>query len=92
MISKPKNISEKAQLLKGVGASSWFEISLENEKYRIKRYSEEGELECSRLFSVNSEEFNINKEYIFTYISNCKQCKIIQNKKIFIFNTNDYAY
>ena len=42
MISKPKNISEKAQLLKGVGASSWFEISLENEEYRIKRYSEEG--------------------------------------------------
>lgn len=91
-MEKPKNISCKAQLLTGVGASSWFEIDKEESLYRIRRYSEEGDLECSRLFSVNSKEFNINKEYLFTYISNCKQCKIIQNNKIFTFNTNDYEY
>ncbi|MAR40140.1 MAG: hypothetical protein CMD22_05710 [Flavobacteriales bacterium] len=91
-MEKPKNISVNAQLLTGVGASSWFEIGKEESLYRIKRYSEEGDLECSRLFSVNSEEFNINKDYQFTYISNCKQCKIIQNNKIFIFKTNDYEY
>ena len=54
-MSKPKNISKKAQLLKGVGANAWFEISLENEKYRIKRYSEEGELDCSRLFTASPQ-------------------------------------
>ena len=49
-MEKPKNISVNAQLLTGAGASSWFEIVKEESLYRIKRYSEEGELECSRLF------------------------------------------
>jgi len=89
---RPKNISEKAQLLEGVGASSWFEISEENTAYRIKRYSEEGELECSRIFEAEPNTFDINASYQFTYISNCKQCKIIQNNKTFTFNTNDYEY
>tara|TARA_B100000683_G_scaffold89236_1_gene88018 strand:+ start:2881 stop:3156 length:276 start_codon:yes stop_codon:yes gene_type:complete len=91
-MNKPKNISKNAQLLTGIGASSWFEISKEGDKFRIKRYSEEGELECSRIFSTNSNEFDINKKYEFTYISNCKQCKIIQDNKTFTFNTKDYEY
>ena len=91
-MNKPKNISENAQLLTGIGASSWFEISEEGDNFRIKRYSEEVELECSRIFSTNSNEFDINKKYEFTYISNCKQCKIIQDNKIFNFNTKDYEY
>jgi len=91
-MNKPKNISKNAQLLTGIGASSWFEISKEGENFRIKRYSEEGELECSRIFSTNSNEFDINKKYEFTYISNCKQCKIIQDNKTFTFNTKDYEY
>ena len=91
-MSRPKNISNNAQLLSGTGASSWFELSVENLKYRIKRYSEGGELECSRIFEPDSEIFDINKDYQFTYISNCKQCKIIQNNTIFTFNTKDYEY
>lgn len=91
-MNKPKNISKNAQLLTGIGASSWFEISKEGDNFRIKRYSEEGELECSRIFSTNSNEFDINKKYEFTYISNCKQCKIIQDNKTFTFNTKDYEY
>tara|TARA_B100000683_G_scaffold188757_1_gene181968 strand:- start:547 stop:822 length:276 start_codon:yes stop_codon:yes gene_type:complete len=91
-MKKPKNISENAQLLKGIGASSWFEIIEEGDDFRIKRYSEEGVLECSRIFSTNSNNFDINKKYEFTYISNCKQCKIIQDNKTFTFNTKDYEY
>ena len=91
-MNRPKNISDRAQLLIGIGASSWFEIIEENLKYRIKRYSENGELECSRIFESDSENFDINKDYQFTYISNCKQCKIIQNNTIFTFNTKDYEY
>ena len=91
-MKKPKNISENAQLLKGIGASSWFEIREEGNDFRIKRYSEEGVLECSRIFSTNSNNFDINKKYEFTYISNCKQCKIIQDNKTFTFNTKDYEY
>ena len=91
-MKKPKNISENAQLLKGIGASSWFEIREEGDDFRIKRYSEEGVLECSRIFSTNSNNFDINKKFEFTYISNCKQCKIIQDNKTFTFNTKDYEY
>lgn len=91
-MKKPKNISENAQLLKGIGASSWFEIREEGNDFRIKRYSEEGVLECSRIFSTNSNNFDINKKFEFTYISNCKQCKIIQDNKTFTFNTKDYEY
>lgn len=91
-MKKPKNISDNAQLLKGIGASSWFEIRKEGDDFRIKRYSEEGILECSRIFSTNSNKFDINKKYEFTYISNCKQCKIIQDNITFTFNTKDYEY
>ena len=92
MMSKPKNIEENSQLLKGIGASSWFHISEEGRKYRIKRYSEKGELECSRIFSVNDSNFDINTPFEFTYISHCKECTILQNNKVFIFKTKDYEY
>ena len=90
-MNKPKNISTKYNYLE-VWAGSWFEINKEGENFRIKRYSEEGVLECSRVFSTKSNNFDINKKYEFTYISNCKQCKIIQDNKTFTFNTNDYEY
>ena len=44
MIIPPKNISKKAQLIKGISASSWFVINQEEELYRIERFSLEGEL------------------------------------------------
>jgi hypothetical protein len=91
-MNKPKNIEETAQLLTGIGASSWFHISKEEENYRIKRYSEEGKEECSRIFTVNDSTFNINKPFKFTYISHCKECTILQNNKTYIFKTEDYEY
>ena len=86
----PKNISEKAQLIEGIGASSWFTIAVEKSLYRIERFSQEGELECSRLFKAEPNTFDINLEYKFTYLSHCKQCTIIQNKLTFKFYTNGY--
>jgi len=91
-MNKPKNIEETAQLLTGIGASSWFHISKEEENYRIKRYSEEGKEECSRIFTVNDSTFNINKPFKFTYISHCKECTVLQNNKTYIFKTEDYEY
>ena len=38
----PKTISQKAQLIKGIGASSWFVITKEKNRYRIKRFSLKG--------------------------------------------------
>ena len=89
---KPKNIPENAQLISGIGASCWFDIITEDDQYRINRYDEDGTLDCSRIFNVDSIDFDLNKPYKFTYISNCKQCKIIQNNKIFTFNTEDHEY
>ena len=91
-MNKPKNIEETAQLLIGIGASSWFHISKEKENYRIKRYSKEGKEECSRIFAVNDSAFNINKPFKFTYISHCKECTILQNNKTYNFKTDDYGY
>ena len=86
MKDRPKNISVSAQLLKGIGASSWFDITEEKQGYRIIRYSENGEVECDSLFIISGEEnFDINKRFEFTYISHCKECTIIQNNKKIVF-------
>ena len=89
-MQKTKNISDKAQLIKGIGASSWFTITKGNKLFRIERFSPEGELECSRLFKADPENFDINTEYKFTYISHCKECTIIQNELTYKFYTNEY--
>ena len=89
-MKRPQNISHKAQLIKGMGASSWFTIAEENELFRIERFSPAGELECSRLFKVSPQNFDIHQDYKFTYISHCKQCTIIQNELTYTFHTNEY--
>lgn len=90
MIIPPKNISKKAQLIEGVGASSWFTIIQEENLYRIERFSPEGELECSKLFEVNPNNFDINDHYQFTYLSHCKECTITQNDQVFKFYFYDH--
>ena len=89
-MKRPENISGKAQLISGTGASSWFTIKQENEAYRIERFSTDGELECSRLFTSNPNTFQINQEYKFTYISHCKECTILQNEIRYKFYANEY--
>ena len=85
----PENISAKAQLVKGIGASSWFTIFTEEKFFRIERFSLEGELECSRLFKVEPNKFDIKFPYEFTYLSHCKECTVIQNKKVFKFHAHE---
>ena len=89
-MNKPVNIKETAQLIKGIGASSWFTIKSEGNLYKIERFSPEGELECSRLFRAEPNTFDINHEHEFTYISHCKECTILQNNRTYKFYTNDY--
>ena len=89
-MNKPANIQETAQLIKGIGASSWFTIKSEGDLYRIERFSPEGKLECSNIFSVEPETFDINHEYEFTYISHCKECTILQNNQTYKFYANEY--
>ena len=86
----PKNIEKDAKLLKGTGANAWFHITKENDQYRIKRYSEDGELDCSRIFKLEQDGFDIDSKYEITYVSNCKECRILQNNIIYLFKTNEY--
>ena len=84
-----QKIPGEAQLLKGVGASAWFYISIEHKYYPIKRFSIQGDLECSKLFSVRPDFFDTNQQKKFTYLSDCKERKIIQNINVFIFTANE---
>ena len=80
------NIPEKAQWLSGtVGSGSWFFISAEKRKYRIQRFSPEGELECDRIFTVDIGTFDLSIDYQFTFLSHCKECTIIQNEITYKF-------
>ena len=89
-MNKPVNIKETAQLIKGIGASSWFTIKSEGNLYKIERFSAEGELECSRLFRAEPNTFDINHEHEFTYISHCKECTILQNNQTYKFYANEH--
>ena len=80
MTKRHKNIPKNAQLVEGIGASSWFDIIKEEQFYRIIRYSENGVTECNSLFFILGEdEFTISEKFEFTYISHCEKCSIIQH-------------
>ena len=80
------NIPKKAQWLSGtVGSGSWFSITDEKNKYRIKRFSPEGKLECDRIFTVDNSAFDLHIDYQFTFLSHCKECTIIQNEITYKF-------
>ncbi len=91
-MSSLQKIEKGSQWLDGEGAGAWFHLSkpeeenLGEKEFRIKRYSEEGELECDRVFTVKNQAlFYIEKPYKFTHISHCEKCSVIQNGKVFIF-------
>ena len=93
MIMKSKrhiNIPGNAQWLSGtVGSGSWFSITDEKNKYRIKRFSPEGKLECDRIFTVDNSAFDLHIDYQFTFLSHCKECTIIQNEITYKFYHNE---
>ena len=82
---KLENIPEKAQWLGGIGAGSWFCILKQSNFYQITRFSEKGTIECQGLFVVDDGSFSIEEDYVFTYLSHCSICTVIQNGKKFKF-------
>ena len=82
---KVNAIPEKAQWLGGIAAGSWFSLEKEELGFRIIRFSEEGDLECSGIFKVQTQGFDILKHFQFTYLSHCQQCNILQNKTEYKF-------
>jgi len=85
----PENIPNHSQWLSGQGCGAWFCIDMhENHNhYVIKRYSEDGDLDCEGVFFIenNSKKFNIKQNYSFRHISHCMKCEIEQGGNSFKF-------
>lgn len=88
-IYPPKRVGlvpENALWLSGEAGGVWFEIIAEDNKYRIKRYSIEGELDCERIFKlINKEDFDINKPFVMAHTSHCALVRVNQNGILFVF-------
>jgi len=86
----PETIPSNSQWLFGQGAGCWFNIekSGEKNKYRIQRFTPNGELDCDRIFEIeeNGSIFDIGFAYEFAHVSHCAKCRIIQNEIVFVFN------
>jgi len=88
--SYPKNIPAGCKWLGGEGYGVWFLITkpvyLSERKYRIRRYAHTGNLDCDRIFELNSDKsFFLDEDFKFAYISHCQKCTIVQNDHFFVF-------
>ncbi|WP_431137244.1 DUF6695 family protein [Psychroserpens mesophilus] len=90
---KPKHNEVKAdhaQWLGGIAAGAWFEIHDINQqtKFRFRRISPHGNIDCDGVYKVNSETFDISIHYEFIHYSNCQFFHIEQNNKTYKFKEN----
>lgn len=84
-VTLAKRVGNK-QLLYGLGASAYFELTQSSDKYIITRYTSNLVKDFEGKFTVNKKGFNIEKKYKFIYDSNCNYCHIKQNDTIFRFD------
>lgn len=79
--------NKHAQWLGGVGAGAWFELYdlPKSEKFRFRRISPEGRVDCDATYKISSEGFEIDKPYKFVHYSNCKFFQIKQNDRCYKF-------
>ncbi len=78
------NIPASAQWLSGEGAGSWFVMEQDQSDYHIRRYNQNGSLECKGRFRpVNQATFSISAPFTFEHISHCLKVRLQQNAKYF---------
>lgn len=79
--------AEHAQWLGGIAAGAWFELYNlnSNNKYRFRRISPYGNIDCDAVYGVNAEGFDVNKTYQFVHYSNCLFFHIEQDSKLYKF-------
>jgi hypothetical protein len=84
---RPDNIPPEAQWLSGEGDGSFFFLeALPEESFIITRYSAAGKVECKSVFSCSHPlTFNPQQPYTFTYLSHCREVRIKQGEKEFLF-------
>lgn len=81
------NIPDNSKYLSGIGASAFFHIEPTDDKtlFRIRRFNEDGRLDCDQIFRLQGSGFNISSEFEITYVSHCAKCTVIQNGIKYIF-------
>ncbi len=87
MSERRENIPENSKYLPGIGASAFFHIEAtgNDDLFRIRRFKENGKLDCDQIFRLQSPGFDIHSEFEITYVSHCAKCTVIQNGKKYIF-------
>jgi hypothetical protein len=88
---KPRHNNEKmehAQWLGGIAAGAWFEIHglQSDKKYRFRRISSYGNIDCDGVYLIDSEGFDLNSKHQFVQYSNCLFFHIEQNSKYYRFD------
>jgi len=84
----PSRLAKHAQWLSGEGAGSWFVLEhLDENLFKLSRYSPCGDYECESLFKKPSFIFNINEEYKITFPSHCSKLSVIQNSQFISFKS-----
>lgn len=87
---EPKHNDEKvehAQWLSGIAAGAWFELykTANPVKFRFRRISPYGHIDCDAIFTTEDTTFNYDLPYKFVHYSNCKFFHVKQNEKTYIF-------
>ncbi len=83
----PINIPENSKYLPGIGASAYFHIEKTDDKtlFRIRRFNENGKLDCDQIFRLQNRGFDIHSDFEITYVSHCAKCTVLQNGKKYVF-------
>lgn len=80
--------SASAQWLGGIGSGAWFEIfkkSKESDCFEIIRRNRMGVIDLEGDFKLKDDGFDLDQKFEFQYGSNCKECRIKQNGRLFVF-------
>ena len=86
-----EGLHEKAQWISGIAAGAWFELYDLNSKvkYRYRRISPYGNIDCDAVYKVDDIIFDYNLKFEFIHYSNCKFFNVKQGDKIFRFDRID---
>ncbi len=91
-IEPKNNLPKSVFCLAGTGGNTYFQLDKTEKShlFRIRRYSEYGDLEIDEIYQLQSIGFNVNKAYEFSYISNGIAVKIKQADKVFTLKNIKY--
>lgn len=84
---RPKSLAKSAQWLAGEGAGSWFyiEVTSNDTKFLVQRFSPEGQLECTGIFECKNSKYalHLDQPYQFVHLSHCAVVHIEQGSEVF---------